>query len=64
MLIDQGKRVLSVVIIRVDHCKRAINDRCAPPLLEFPLIFIPWGVEAAVLIWYAVSSSRAMKDYF
>ena len=42
----------------------AINDRCDPPLLEFPLIFIPWGVEAAVLIWYAVSSSRAMKDYF
>ena len=33
----------------------AINDRCDPPLLEFPLIFIPWGVEAAVLIWYAVS---------
>ena len=42
----------------------AINDRCDPPILEFPLIFIPWGVEAVVLIWYAVSSSRAMKDYF
>ena len=42
----------------------AVNDRCDPPLLEFPLTFIPWGVEAAVLIWYAVSSSRAMKDYF
>lgn len=25
----------------------AINDRCDPPILEFPLIFIPWGVEAA-----------------
>ena len=42
----------------------AVNDRCDPPLLEFPLTFIPWGVEAVVLIWYAVSSSRAMKDYF
>ena len=38
--------------------------RILRPILEFPLIFIPWGVEAAVLIWYAVSSSRAMKDYF
>ena len=41
-----------------------VNSRCDPPLLTFPLTFLPWGVEAAVLIWYAVSSSRAMRDFF
>ena len=42
----------------------AINTRFDPPILEFPLTFIPWGVEAAVLIWYAVCSSKALRDYF
>ena len=42
----------------------AVNSRVDPPILEFPLTFIPWGVEAVVLVWYAICSSRAMRDYF
>ena len=42
----------------------AINERCDPPILEFPWTFVPWGIEAVVLICYAVTSSRAMRDYF
>ena len=42
----------------------AINERCDPPILEFPWTFVPWGIEAVVLICYVVTSSRAMRDYF
>lgn len=42
----------------------SVNVRFDPPILAFPWTFVPWGVEAAVLIWYAVCSSHAMRDYF
>ena len=42
----------------------AANARFDPPILQFPWTFVPWGIEAAILIWHAVSSSRAMRDYF
>ena len=35
----------------------AINERCDPPILEFPWTFVPWGIEAVVLICYVVTSS-------
>lgn len=41
-----------------------INTRKDPPLLAFPWVFIPWAVELVILLWYAVCSTRALKEYF
>ena len=47
---------------------RISNEKIAfagyPLILEFPWTFVPWGIEAVVLICYVVTSSRAMRDYF
>ena len=65
-LLDELENELGILgrVILLFGVFSAINERCDPPILEFPWTFVPWGIEAVVLICYAVTSSRAMRDYF
>lgn len=40
------------------------NDMLPEPFLPYPWALIPVGVVLAVLVWYAVATGRAVRDYF
>lgn len=42
----------------------AVNLRLETPVLDFPWTFILWAAEFGVLVWFAVCSSKALREYF
>ena len=45
-------------------CFLMINDTLEKPLLELPWNLIPLALIMVVLVWYAVISTRATREYF
>lgn len=41
-----------------------VNDAVQTPILPYPWSLIPIGVVLAVLIWYAVVSAKANREFF
>ena len=55
--------VLAITLLLFTACS-VVNTRSETPILPLPWALIPWAVEAGILIWFAVCSSRAIRDYF
>ena len=55
--------VLSLLLI-LYAVFNVLNDQMETPLVPYPWSFVPLAIVFGVLIWYAVISARALREYF